>query len=81
MHESWERTTAPTTRASSVAPRAPQMGLLPMKGPSGLRFLRLSKRRQAQKVMATPRGTVGSVDTDIHADLPHSSATLHRGKV
>ena len=52
-----------------LVPSAPQTGLLPRNGPSGVRRFRLSSRRHVQKAMATPMGNVGSTDADIHADL------------
>ena len=64
-----DRTTPPMTRPSMLVPSAPQTGLLPRKGPSGLRRFRLSSRRHVQKAMAAPMGNVGSTDADIHADL------------
>ncbi len=52
-----------------LVPSAPQTGLLPKNGPSGLRRFRLSSRRHVQKAMAAPMGNVGSTDADIQADL------------
>ena len=62
-------TTKPKKRPSSVDATAPHTGEPPQKGPSGLRFRRLSKKRQTENAKAAPSGSVGSAAADCHPAL------------
>ena len=62
-------TTKPKKRPSSVDATAPHTGEPPQNGPSGLRFRRLSKKRQTENAKAAPSGSVGSAAADCHPAL------------